>query len=443
MVEGMRIGERLVWAQLVTEEQVNEALDVQKKQGGKLVGILINLDYLDEDTFLEFLARNSGVASINIENYEIRKEIVDLVPAELAQRHELLPIDKLGSLLTVAMVCPLDQATLEQLATITGLKIKPVLCSAADVRQAIKRYYAEPAADAEAQPASGDEALACGVPKATFKLTGVTELVKQIVALPTLPAILERVREAVAHPLSSAGDVARVISTDPAIASKLLQVANSAAYGVSRKISDIKEAIAWLGLRETYQVALSIRAIEMFPESEKFDYERFRGHSLQCAAAANVLARRCGAGDKSGIFAAGLLHDIGKLVLVEVMAERYARIVAHVEERGHDIVAVEEEYLGVSHAEIGYLLADHWQFPPEMTQAIRFHHKPELSGPELVFTTIIAFADKISNSIAAGEDTAEFASRWPELLSTLKLSQQDVVEAVREYGTRSDALDLI
>jgi putative nucleotidyltransferase with HDIG domain len=443
MVERMRIGERLVWAQLVTQEQVNEALNVQKNQGGKVVGILINLGYLDEDTFLRFLARNSGVASINIENYEIRKEIIELVPAEFAQKHELLPIDKLGKLLTVAMVCPLDQATLDELTTITDLKIKPVLCSAADVRQSIEKYYAEPEADAEAQPKTRTEATAPGVAKATFKLTGVTELVKQIDALPTLPAVLERVRQAVADPLSSASAVASVISSDPAIASKLLRVANSAAYGVSRRISDIKDAIAWLGLRETYQIALSIRAIDMFPENEKFDYERFRRHSLQCAAAANVLARRCYAGDKSGVFAAGLLHDIGKLVLVEVMAERYARIVARVEEERQDIVAVEEENLGVSHAEIGYLLADHWQFPPEMTQAIRFHHKPELSRHKLVFTALIAFADKISNSIAVREDAAELASRCPELLSSLRLSQQDVVEAVQEYGAKSDELDLL
>ncbi len=436
MAEVMRIGERLVWAQLVTKEQVNEALNVQRNQGGKVVGILINLGYLDEDTFLQFLARNSGVASINIENYEIRKEIADLVPAEFAQKHELLPIDKLGKLLTVAMVCPLDQATLDELTEVTGLKIKPVLCSAADVRQAIEKYYVEPEDDAEVQPETGPA-------KAAFKLTGVTELVKQIDALPTLPAVLERVRQAVADPLSSATEVASVISSDPAIASKLLQVANSAAYGVSRKISDIKEAIAWLGLRETYQIALSIRAIEMFPENEKFDYERFRRHSLQCAAAANVLARRCAIGDKSGIFAAGLLHDIGKLVLVEVMPERYDRIVAHVEEEGQDIVAVEEENLGVSHAEIGYLLADHWQFPREMTQAIRFHHKPELARYKPVFTALIAFADKISNSIAVREDAAALASRCSELLSSLRLSQQDVVEAVQEYGAKSDKLDLL
>jgi len=442
MAEVMRIGERLVWAQLVTEEQVNEALEVQKNQGGKVVGILINLGYLDEDTFLQFLARNSGVASINIENYEIGKEIVGLVPAEFAQKHELVPIDKLGRLLTVAMVCPLDQATLEELTTITGLKIKPVLCSAADVRQAIERYYAEPEDDEEEPLETADEALASGIPKATFRLTGITELVKRIDALPTLPVILDRIRKTVSNPLSSADDVAQIISTDPAIASKLLQVANSAAYGFSRRVSDIKDAIAWLGLRETYQIALSIRAIDMFTEDKKFDYERFRKHSAQCAAAANVLARRCRIEDKSGIFAAGLLHDIGKLVLVEVMAERYAQIVARVKEEGRDIVAVEEDYLGVSHAEIGYLLADHWQFPPEMTGAIRFHHKPELSGHKPVFTAIIALADKISNSIAVREDAAALASKCPELLTALSLSRQDVVETVQEYGAKSNEVDL-
>ena len=442
MIEGQRIGERLVWAQLVTEEQVKEALEVQKKQGGKLVGILINLGHLDEDTFLQFLAQHSGVASINIGNYEIREEIVSLVPSEFAREHELLPIDKLGNLLTVAMVCPLDRATLEELTGTTGLKIKPVLCSAADVRESIDRYHAKPEAGGESQPETVPEAPASVVPKGAFKLTGVTEIVKRIHDLPTLPAILERIRETTANPLSSAGDVARVISSDPAIASKLLQVANSAAYGFSRKVSDIKDAIAWLGLRETYQIALSIRVIDMFAENKRFDYELFRKHSSQCAAAGNVLAKRCGAHGKTGIFAAGLLHDLGKLVLAEVMAKRYARIVARAEEEGCDIVVVEEEEVGVSHAETGFLLADHWRFPLEIAEAIRFHHKPELPHKQPVFTAIIALADKISNGLAAGEDAAELIPKYPQLLSALQLSPQDAVEAIEEYASKNDEMEL-
>ena len=444
MTEKKRIGELLVWDGLVTQEQVDEALSVQKEKGGKIVAILINLGHLDEDDFLRFLAQRSGVPNINIANYEIGQEIVNLVPADLARKHELLPIDKLGRLLTVAMVCPLDHATLDQLSERTGLKIKPVLCSATDVREGIERYYAQAKKPTQVQPAVPPEPVPepTPVPKAALHLSGVTEIIKRIDALPTLPAVLERIRAEMADPLSSASDVARIISSDPAIASKVLQVANSAAYGYSRKIADISQAVAWLGLRETYQIALSVRALEIMAVNERFDYERFRKHSAQCAAAASVLAKRCALKDSTGIFAGGLLHDIGKLVLVDAMPERYIKMAARIEEEGTDSVVIEEEELGVSHAEVGYLLADHWQFPLEISEAIRLHHKPELAQTEPRFAAIIALADKVANDAAAGEDTDTIAGKYTEILTTLELTFNSAAEAIQRYVNRSHEIEV-
>jgi putative nucleotidyltransferase with HDIG domain len=437
-----RIGELLVWEGLVTEEQVKEALDVQKKQGGKIVGILINLGYLKEETFLQFLSRQ-GLPSINIGNYELQKQIVKLIPADFARKHEMLALDKLGKLLTVAMVCPLDRVTLDELSKITGLKIKPILCSAADVREAIARYYGkrEAAVEKEAEPVAAPASPA--VAKGPFRLTGVIEIVKRVEALPTLPAVLERIRQAMTDPFSSAGDIARIVSTDPSIASKLLQVANSAAYGFSRKIGDIKHAIALLGLRETYQIALSVGAIDVLAKDKKFDYQRFRKHSSQCAAAAHALARKVGAEGKVGIFATGLLHDIGKLVLVDLMSERYNRIAARIADEKCDSVSIEEEEVGVSHAEVGFLLADHWQFPHEMAEAIRFHHKPELAEKEPLFTAIIAFADRIVNDVAAGKDAQKIAPSYPKLLAALALTPQSAGKLIKEYANKSEKVEVL
>jgi len=450
MTEKKRIGELLVWDGLVTQEQVDEALRVQKEKGGKIVAILINRGHLEEDEFLQFLAQRSGVPNINIANYEIGEEIINLVPADLARKHELLPIDKLGRLLTVAMVCPLDQATLDELSERTGLKIKPVLCSAADVREGIERYYTQaktptdvrPAAQPVPQPTAPPEAEPMVVPKAALHLSGVTEIIKRIDALPTLPEVLERIRAEMADPLSSASDVARIISSDPAIASKVLQVANSAAYGYSRKIADISQAVAWLGLRETYQIALSIRALEIMAVNKRFDYERFRKHSAQCAAAASVLAKRCALKDSTGIFAAGLLHDIGKLVLVDAMPERYIKMAARIEEEGSDSGVIEEEELGVSHAEVGFLLADHWQFPLEISEAIRLHHKPELAQTEPRFAAIIALADKVANDAAAGQDTDTIAGKYSGLLAILELTFNSAAEAIQRYVNRSHEIEV-
>jgi putative nucleotidyltransferase with HDIG domain len=460
MVEMKRIGEELVWAGLVTREQLAEASKVQKEQGGKLVHILMNMGYLDEDTFLGFLARQSGVPTIDIASYDIHQEIVDIVPAEFAREHEVFPIDKLGKLLTLAMVCPLDRVTLDELGEMTSLRIKPILCSAADVREAIETHYtkAEAApkqAEVEVEqieeevtpaPEPAPEPAQAAVVSGPFKLAGVSEIVKGIDYLPALPAILEQMRQAMRDPLSSAEDVARILSADPASVSKLLQVANSAAYGFSRRIGNIKHAVTLLGLRETCQIALSVRALDLFPQNKDFDYEGYRKHSSQCAFAARLIAQQAGAADKTGIFTGGLLHDIGKLVLVDVMAKRYARILGRIEQENQESTIIEEEELGVSHAEVGFLLAENWQFPQEISEAIRFHHKQDFSQDAPVFTAIIAFADRIVNGVAAGEDAFALVSKHRQILSALQLSSEstiNVMQAVQHYAERSEDVAVI
>lgn len=451
MVERKRIGEQLVWDRLVTSEQVAEALKVKKEQGGKLVRTLINLGYLDEDTFLEFLARQSGVPSLDISSYDIQREIVDIVPAEFAREHEVFPIDKLGKLLTLAMVCPLDQAALDKLGEMTSLRIKPILCSAADVREAIETHYTKTEAapkqpeveveQVEEEVTPAPEPAQAAVASGPFKLAGVSEIVKGIDYLPALPAILEQLRQAMGDPLSSAEDVARIISADPASVSKLLQVANSAAYGFSRRIGNIKHAVTLLGLRETCQIALSIRALDMFPQNKNFDYEGFRKHSSQCALAAKLIAQQAGAAEKSGIFTGGLLHDIGKLVLVNVMAKRYAKILERIEQENKEGAIIEEEELAVSHAEVGFLFAENWQFPQEISEAIRFHHKQDFSQDAPVFTAIIALADRIANGVAAGEEPSALVSKHQEILSTLQLSSKsavDVTQVIQHHAEQSE-----
>lgn len=179
----------------------------------------------------------------------------------------------------------------------------------------------------------------------------------------------------------------------------------------------------------------------MFPQNKKFDYEGFRKHSSQCALAAKLIAQQTGAGDRVGIFAGGLLHDIGKLVLVDVMAKRYAKILERIEKEQKDSTIVEEWELGVSHAETGFLLAEHWQLPQEISEAIRFHHKPGLSQDEPVFTAVIAFADRIVNGVAAGEDASELVSKHQEILSTLQPSREstvDVIQVIQHYAEESE-----
>ena len=147
----MRIGELLVSAGVVTGKQLEDALAAQMRHGGKLAKTLIALGYLDMQTFIRVVAKEAGVGIIDLLHYDVRNECIDLVPREVAVRHELLPVEKIGHMLTVAMVYPLNTRALYEVEDITGLKARPVMCTPEALWYTIKRHYPQAA---EAAPAS-------------------------------------------------------------------------------------------------------------------------------------------------------------------------------------------------------------------------------------------------------------------------------------------------
>lgn len=136
-----RLGGKLVKAGLISANQLRHALEAQERKGGRLADILIHLGALDSFRFLEFLAKQPGTPSISLKHCRIQDDIISLVPVEFCQENELIPIDKMGKLLTVAMACPLDKMSIDKLQEMTGLRVKPMLVSRNEIKEAIQRYY--------------------------------------------------------------------------------------------------------------------------------------------------------------------------------------------------------------------------------------------------------------------------------------------------------------
>lgn len=425
------IGEMLVDAGLIERRQLEEALSVQAEKGGKLVQVLITLGFFEPSSFVRFLAQQPGVASIDLSNYEVSRDLIDLVPKEFALRHEVFPIDRLGKLLTVGMVCPLDSKTIGELETATGLRVKPILCSAEDVRRAINRYYPceERAVVPEEPPAA--ERLA-GL-ETTLKLGSVITLIRRIESLPTLPETVNRVREAMLDPESSAEDVAGIITTDPPIAAKVLSVANSAAYGFAHRIDNVRLAVSLLGLRELYSIVLSAAIINRYETSRRFDYRRFWTHSAACAAACKVVAQASGHGRLSSVPTAGLLHDLGMMALLEVAPDLYAKVGLDI--KGDAVVEAEEKVIGISHGEAGYELAEHWGFPPDLAEAIRFHHRPEFASTAVQLVAIVAAGDLLLDLAEGGRAPApELFYGHESKLLPLGLTPEDGATLLKEFA---------
>lgn len=433
------IGDLLVEAGLISATQLVDALKVQQDKGSKIVEILISLGHLSADAFVKFLAKQPGIASIGLANYEVARDLIALVPKEFAIKNEVFPVDRLGKLLTLGMVCPLDSQTIEELERTTGLRIKPLLCSPDDIRSAIIRYYphVEPPGSYSAPPTDKPLDTLVG----TMKLSSVVRLIRHIKTLPGLPETAKRVREATTDPKVSVHDVATVIAKDAPVAARVLSVSNSPAYGFRHKVDNLDLAVSLLGLRETYSIVLSIGVINMFEKSKKFDYRSFWQQSLQGATAAMIIARACGkadanSGSRSGVFSAALLQDIGRLALAEVAPDLYAKVDSSL--AGPSLIADEERIVGLTHAEAGYELAAHWDLPQEFAVAIRFHHHPERAVEHKDMAAIVGLSDVLLR-VEEGANATTFDG-MEAALATLNLSRADAECALEEYlSKRSDS----
>ncbi len=136
-----RLGELLVKANLITEEQLRRALQEQETSGGKLGTNLVKLGYVTEDDITSFLSKQYGVPSINLSEFEIDQDVISLIPKEIAQKHRCLPINRAGPSLIVAMADPSNIYAIDDLKFLTGFNIEVVVASEAAIEEAFQRYY--------------------------------------------------------------------------------------------------------------------------------------------------------------------------------------------------------------------------------------------------------------------------------------------------------------
>lgn len=431
MEKKKKIGELLIEAGYVTQDQVDEALEVQKTSDQRIGAILIDLGYLSEQSFLDFLSNISGVAGLDLASCEINQETLDLIPAQLARKLEVVPIGKLGNLLTLAMMCPIDDVGLNVLEGATGLRIRPVLCSRSAVHAAIERYYGKEDEQAYTELPKEDDVESVVEP---IKLLDINKLVEDIDELPTLPAILSVISSIANDPKSSAADLAKVISSDASLSAKLLKVANSAAYGFSREISDIQHAVTMLGFLETQALALSVSVLEYLSDKTEHDFKEHWNHSLKCATLSRLIAVNQKAKGTDGAFVAGLLHDIGKIALRMSMREKQERVEELCSNNGHDRLAVEEEVFGLTHAEAGYLLGEHWLLPAPLTASIRYHHSLELLDGDEKLPAIVYLANTFcSIDLEELKLKDDFSDGTLAAIDMLGMSEAKLGNAIRLY----------
>jgi putative nucleotidyltransferase with HDIG domain len=233
-------------------------------------------------------------------------------------------------------------------------------------------------------------------------------IIQDLGQIPTMPTIAAKVMQIVNDPHSSAEDVAKFISRDVALTSKVLRLANSAFYGIPRTISSVNSAIVILGFNTIRSLVLSASVLKVFPQKPglaSFDRKAFWKHSFMVGIASRMVAqiyRKKKLVDMETAFSAGLLHDIGKIILEQFSNDDYVPVVKASREQNIPLFLAEKSMLGMSHADVSGMLVDKWQMPNELKGPIVFHHSPLEDKSAQDMACIVHYANHICHLKGSG-----------------------------------------
>ncbi len=254
--------------------------------------------------------------------------------------------------------------------------------------------------------------------------------------LVSLPSVGVRVNEVVNDPNSTADDIGKLISQDPALAARVLRIANSPAYGLSAQITTITRAVAIVGTQLIRDLVLATSTISAFKDipNELVSLENFWSHSLYCGIAARLLAEQRGMKHAETEFLAGLLHDIGQLVIFRKEPEA-ARRALLLSVEGPDDLALhkaEQAVFGFDHAQVGATLLRHWHFPDLLVACVEKHHAPQEEQKFPIEVSLVHIANSIATLAEIDSVAEEDAVRTEQFAwDRLGLSRELIEPMVR------------
>ena len=224
------------------------------------------------------------------------------------------------------------------------------------------------------------------------------EIINRVEDVPALPMVTTRIMELTEDPDATVTDIEREILKDQGLTSRVLRLANSVYYGFPRRIHTISEATVLLGFKVIKSITLAATVSKvMLRELPGYGLERqgLWTQSQACAMIARNIARELKYKNSDHAYVAGLLHDIGKVILNTYVGEKYQDILALVENKGKSFLEAEREILGFDHGQVGARVAEKWNLPEDLVEAIAYHHDPDKAKVNVFLTDIIHMADAI------------------------------------------------
>jgi HD-like signal output (HDOD) protein/ActR/RegA family two-component response regulator len=269
--------------------------------------------------------------------------------------------------------------------------------------------------------------------------TKLQSFVSGTIVLPSLPHIYSEIVEHLNCPEVSMRAIGQIIAKDPGITAKILQLVNSAFFGLGRQVSNPEEAASLLGMDTIKSLVLSVGLFSQFSTGKldgiRFSLDRSVEHSIRVG----LLAKRIALSEQASkevideSYLSGFLHDIGKFILAVNMSQDYARVIDLVQQDDFDFYLAEHEIIGTDHAAVGAYLLGLWGFTDTVIESVAFHHRPEMSGGRVFAPlTAVHVANALENT-KSGESTSLISGEYIQALG--------LEERLQAWAALHDAAD--
>lgn len=257
----------------------------------------------------------------------------------------------------------------------------------------------------------------------------VALIIRTVENLRPMPTSITRALRAIEDSSATSTEISEIIGLDQALSASILQAANSVSMGYSTDCSKLSEAVMRLGFKRLKGIILGIAAVGPYNQSLKgyrFGAGELWNHSIATAVSAEWISRELRYPDPEEAYTAGLLHDMGKLFLDQFVFSDYTRIVDLMLKYKLTLYMAEEQLLGIDHANVGGLIAEKWNFPIVLIDAIRYHHTPSFARTNQRLPAIINVANSFFEN--TGNQNALFFERsiHPETYQILNISQERI-----------------
>ncbi|MEM9445907.1 MAG: HDOD domain-containing protein [Verrucomicrobiota bacterium] len=262
--------------------------------------------------------------------------------------------------------------------------------------------------------------------------------------LPAIPGVVVSLQDKFEDPDCSYQEIDHIVSKDPTLTLRILKLANSPTYGLSKKVESISEALMLIGMAEVKDAIVGTAIAKAFDSSEQAKV--FWKHSIACGVCARYLANCVNPSRADGLFMAGLIHDIGRLIMSKAFVDGYKKANQLCESKKIPIAQAEQEVFRFDHTSLAEAILKQWRIPSKLITIVRYHHSPQLAPKSKIETNLLHLADTLADILDLGSSGEPMLDPQNTDEIQLVLGQNFLSNAADELpflvATTASALDL-